>query len=61
MVYVILCFHDVDNLLLIILVYHMHDLEFNNMFKFGFNLRNSKLGFMPSMNVFNWNWDFLIR
>ena len=46
MVYVILCFHVVDNLLLIILVYHMHDLEFNNMFKIEFDYSDMKLGFM---------------
>ena len=39
-VHVICCLYVVDNVLLIILVYHMHDLEFNNMFKIEFNCSN---------------------
>ena len=44
----------VDNVLLIILVYHMLDLEFNNIVNFKFNYRIQKLGFITRMNVLNY-------
>ena len=47
--------HVIELVFLMILVYYTSDLEFNNMFKFEFDFRILKLGFITRMNVFNWN------
>ena len=52
--------HIVELFFLMILIYYMTDLEFNNMFKMGFNLRISKLGFITRVNVFNWNLGIFV-
>ena len=38
---------------MIILVYHMHDLEVGNTFNLRFNLRIYELGFLRAMKVLN--------
>ena len=58
MFYVILCFHVVDNLLLIILVYHMCNLDVNNMFKIDVNYSKLGIRVYSSLNVFNWKLGF---
>ena len=47
--------HVVELVFLMIFICHTSDLEFNNMFKFEFDFRILKLGFITRMNVLNWN------
>ena len=47
--------HVVELVFLMILIYYTPDLEFNNMFKFEFDFRILKLGFITRMNVLHWN------